>query len=261
MEENKTQCIACLHDAHVESKIRWVLAAQNDAAHREACEAEELHARFGEPPSESNYGKRAHDYRAGIRRSAFAADFDLTDNEIERIDFALNEYQVQSTAPEIASMRDARRVAPAILARANTALCKAASALAEIEDNPYASSALVGAIEGESPGDQNSQIDELGRAIQAVRRLAAIVDRAQSERRVSDGLPSASAGAPTDPFLGRLLFRLRSVFRGVEERTEDAISNRIAAEGIEEFFALAGMKMERKTIMNRLSEMDETFPK
>lgn len=204
--------------------------------------------------------ERKRDYRASIRRSTFAADYDLTDDEIERIDFALNEYQAQSTAPEITKMRDARRTASAILDRAHTALGKAVSALTELESNPYAGSALIDAIKGEFPGDQNNQIEELGRAIQTVQRLAAIVDRAQSERRMSDGLPRAIAGAPGDPFFGRLLFRLRSVFRGVESRTNDAISNTIAAEGVEEFLELAGQPATRKTIMNRLSEMDETFP-
>lgn len=204
--------------------------------------------------------KRKRDYRASIRRSTFAADFDLTDDEIERIDFALNDYHVQSTDPEIESLREARRAAPAVITRANTALGKAVSAFAEIESNPYAASTLIAAIEGEFTGNQDGQIEELGRAIQAMKRLAAMVDRAQRESQPSDGLPPATAGNPGDPFIRLLLFRLRSVFRAVGERAEDGLSDTIAAEGIQEFMALAGLTMQRKTIQNNLSAMDETFP-
>ncbi len=204
--------------------------------------------------------ERTHDYRAAIKRSTFADDYDLTNDEIERIDFALNEYQAHSTDPEIASLRKARIAAPAAIVRANTALRKALSAFAEIESNPYAASTLIAALEGEFTGDQNSQIDELARAIQTVQRLSTIVDRAHREGQPSDGLPQSAAGSPGDPFVGRLLFRMRSIFRAVGERTESGLSDTIAAEGIQEFMALVGLTTARKTVQNNLSAMDETFP-
>lgn len=182
MEENKTQCIACLHDAHVESKIRWVLAAQNDAAHREACEAEELHARFGEPHNESSYGKRAPDHQGGdepprdfkskIRRTGFIEELKYTHRErpvvekykrrggmgrvrlhlhtgrfietlVDRIDRALNEYHRRRALREEQIERERRQ-----REQARAALVQIRKQFAIAENNPILAGAILAAFQG-----------------------------------------------------------------------------------------------------------------
>lgn len=216
---------------------------------------------------------RVRDFKGGISRSPAAEDYELTADEIERIDFALNEYMAarsEHRADHTLKLRQDRQTAADAIAAAVKGLDTALSALDAIAKNPYAKTAILAATQGEFSRrhrrGKRQDIDGLTKAVESLKRLRTVAQRAQAEPP-SDGLPSFPEGAQADPAFTRLIFRLRNICRMREgdERTP-LTTNTTIAEFIAEILEIAeirtreGKAYSAKSIINRLPKIDETFP-
>ncbi|MBL8452059.1 MAG: hypothetical protein JNK97_04875 [Zoogloea sp.] len=216
---------------------------------------------------------RIHDFKGDIRHSPAAEDYELTADEIERIDFALNEYMAargEHQDDHTTKLRQDRQTAADAIAAAVKGLDAALSAFDAIAKNPYAKSAVYAATQGEFSRrrhkSKRQDIDGLTKAVKSLKQLHTVAQRAQTEPP-SDGLATFPEGAQADPALTLLLFRLRNICR---LRAADAemplTTNTAIAEFIAEILALAGIHTRKgkayntKSILNRLPKMDDTFP-
>lgn len=216
---------------------------------------------------------RIRDFKGCIGRSPAAEDYELTTDEIERIDFALNEYMTARSEhhdDHTSTLRQDRQTAGGAIAAASTALEAALSALDAIAKNPYAKSSILAATQGEFSRrrrrGKRQDIDGLTKAVQSLKRLQAVTKRAQAEPP-SDGLPTFSTGSQADPAFTRLIFRLRNICRTRKsDERMPLTTNTTIAEFIAEILEIAeirtrnGEAYSTKSIRNRLPKIDETFP-
>lgn len=210
-----------------------------------------------------------YDYKEAIAGTTFAEDYDLTKEEIDSIDIALNEYksrQSKTTPAEIGRLRQASLSAAKLLNKANSQFVRMIKTLNDIEPNPYALSALFAALPKDK--DQDEQIDELNRAIEATRILARILATANERYEPSNGLPVFAPGNPGNPNtvnFDRLISRLNGVVDRILKRNEEqddaprarrsVIAPGDAAEGIRELLTIVGYTYDTKTVRNRLGEL------
>ena len=236
---------ASLHDAHV---VQWndKRASDDDA-----------------------FFERQHNFTGALGRSTIAEDYDLTGDDIARIDFALNEYHVERDDDHIEAMRTAKTLIRNDLKKAHGALNAAVLAFAAIEKNPYALSALHAACNRDiqPTPDTLGNVERLAQMVESLRQLAPIVEQAQQQQEFSNGLPAFQEGAPPDPSFEMLIFRLRGTLEDVASRAPEGMNQSTRAECIVEILAIANVRTRKgtpyikKTIENWLSRMDETFPK
>jgi hypothetical protein len=222
------------------------------------------------------------DYREAIEETSFAEDYDLTEDDIDHIDFALSEYASRKNDADAKKIRESSQSAAGLLEKAARAISRTVSRLDDIEHNRYALSALIAELPELLGNDKNDdeQIEELNAAINAVRLLERAISQASTKRQYSDGLPAFGVGAPTDPEELRLTYRLNEIVTRIREReakrnAESEESEEIAlkeaepiifasdanAEAISELLDVVDIINTKKTIRNKLlSRGDYPFP-
>ena len=163
---------------------------------------------------------RAFDYHEAIRNTAFAEDYDITDEDIDRIDFALNEYTERLDDADIKRLREHSRSAGALLEQAARAIRRAVRAVQAIESNHYATSALIAAHAELMNNDRNDdeKIDDLNAATDSIQLLEKVIVKADEQKQYSDGLPVFGIGAPDKIDELRLIYRLNEIVCRICER-------------------------------------------
>lgn len=213
-------------------------------------------------------------YSSEIAGTVFAQDYELDDDEIAHINFVFNEFHALKNSREVEDLRRQQASARKLLKQATAALKSAVEVLGTIEKNLYASSAMIAAIplvksDGKNMGTDD-QIDELNQSIAIVSALAEIADAAARQKAYSDGLPAFSKGRradlPFDRLLWRLSKRVEQIIRrnGGDVALEETIPTCGTAEiarSLQELLGILGIRLEEKTLINRLIEIrQQPFP-
>ena len=218
--------------------------------------------------------ERHHDYKQEIEESTFGQDYDLTEDEIDRLDFLLNEHHGNRNPEQIKRLRNQAKNYSKLLAQASSALSKASELMKCLGDNGYAlSSAFSATNDRFKDNGIDENIERFNQNIEALNELTSIIESASSVANFSDGLPKFEEGAQSNPALDLLLRKLVTAVREIfEQRTKALVeedptasstepSQESIAEGVSEILAIAGISRSSKTIANRLSRPDfEALP-
>ncbi|MGV8991284.1 MAG: hypothetical protein ACOH1Q_07760 [Thiobacillus sp.] len=212
---------------------------------------------------------RPHDYCRELLFTGLSGDWDMIAAEAERLDFILNRYFVGQDKDSVAKLQAARKAAPKLLHNLAADLNHAVARITELEDNPYASSALFSELPEKlnASGDHiDSLIERFEDLINATKFLAAISLLAAERQNYSNGLPEFQRGAQADPLFDDLVHSTHGavidiIKAGAARQGNDQLKAddahlqpaRLAAY-IQQVLYVAGIEIKEKSIYNRISK-------
>lgn len=235
---------APLHDAHVATKIDWILTVQNDASRRDA-RASTLYDRFTDTPDDCQEAA-PRDFRAKIKKTKFAKDHhqrllkthteaeaaSQLESVIDQIDAAFNEYH------DLAADRgQATDQATEQREKARKLIQDLHGAFEAIARNPTAKEAVINAFCAPQSDAIDSKIDELNLFVKNI-RLA-------QQRRGPKGKPE----------LQRLIARVGEIVMRARIEPKAKFNDGTAVEYVTELLEAGQANHAHDTVKTALTEI------